>query len=342
MKTLLLFLLLCNLSYGQVLYDWTANTNPGWTSSNATNNTLSWQNSITTVSTSGFNAGTGNWYTYNNSQITNYTSPVYNFTGCSLSSFIQLTMQIDVNLENRFDWLYFQYSTNGGTTWTNPVAMSASTNGSNVNLSGYAPQTAWVNNNSNRNGWTGGLGLINLNYTIPNTANRFRFIFASDGTVNSYNIGINTYIYYADILDFTVNCVSFLPVTVLSFEGEKYDTHNLLTWDVEDEVDSEYYKVRTSTDGYTWSLVDSIKSKNLPKYQIAHPNPPNGYNYYRLEQIDLDGTTHIHDDLVAIDNRVSEEDIVSITNLLGQKIDDNYHGLILVTYRNGKIEKVYR
>ncbi len=339
MKTLLLILLLSTSCYSQVLYDWTNGVNPGWISSNTSNNTLSWQNSITTVSSSGFNTGTGNWYTYNNNQVTTYTSPVYNFTSCS--SNIQINITMDINLENRYDWLYFQYSSNGGTTWTNPTTPVIATNNSGVNLSAYPPQTAWINNTSNRNGWSGALGTITVNFSLPNLANRFRFIFATDPSVNTYGPGINTYIYYVDILDFTVSCIIPLPVTITSFKGENIDNYNKLYWSVEDEINCDYYKVESSIDGYNWKLVDSIKASNSSNYTIIDKNPNNNINYYKLTEVDLDGIINIYNKYTVIDNSINDE-IVSITNLLGQSINDDYKGLVLITYRNGKVKKIFR
>lgn len=342
MKTLIAFLLTTTSLFGQ-MYDWTTNVNPGWTASTSGNNSLSWQSSITTVSTSGFNSGTSSWYTYNNSQVNTYTSPIYDFTSCVSPSIVQVTLQMDINLENRYDWLYFQYSTNGGTTWINPQPNSAATNASGVNLSAYAPQTTWVNNNSNRNGWTGSVGAIAVTYTVPNTTNRFRFIFEADGTVNSYTIGFTTYVYYADLLDFTVNCVTPLPVELISFEGEVKDGTNVLVWNVGQEVDCDYYTVERSEDGYEWIVIgDVVLAAGKKEYNLNDNTFQNKINYYRLSQTDKNGTkTTYNKDIVILDNR-SDTKIIGVYDLLGQAVTEDYSGIVLFVYSDGKIEKRFQ
>jgi hypothetical protein len=311
MKNLLLTLLILPLfAAGQLPYSWTTGVNPGLTSSNPTNNTLSWQGSITTVSTSGFNNGTGSWYRYNNNQNTTYTSQVLNFTGCNTSSFVQVTVNLDVNMENNWDFLYFQYSTNNGTTWTT--------------LGTY----------------TGGLGAINPVYTVSNLTNRFRFLFTSDPTVNSYGNGANTFIYYADILGFNVICPTFLPVELISFKGFKETKGNRLVWEIESETNCDYYTIERSIDWINWQLIKTIDATGSNLYYIMDREFEPGINYYRLSQVDTDGMMVVYDP-VSIDNRESKLSVVSVTNTLGQSINEPYHGIVIFTYEDGSTEKKY-
>jgi hypothetical protein len=323
------------------MYTWGPGLNPAWNSSNLTNSTLGWQASINTVSTSGFNAGTGNWYTYNNSQITTYTSPLVPLTGCPTSSYLIVNLSLEINLENRYDWLYFQYSNDGGTTWVNPVAQSASTNASGVNLSGYSPLTTYANINSNRNGWTGNLGVINPSYTIPNTANRFRYIFASDPSVNSYTIGFTTYVYYADLLNFTVICPIFLPVELKSFEAYNISKGlNEAIWSVENEINSDYYLVERSENGIDWVKVEKTSSTGSSNYLIRDQSFNPVINYYRLSQFDTDGSRATYNELiVSVDNRLDKKEIISIHNLLGQPVHINTPGVIIIQYKDGSTER---
>lgn len=311
MKTLITIIFLIPfIGLGQLPYTWTFGVNPGWTSSNPSNTTLSWQGSINTVSTSGFNNGTGNWFRYANNQTTNYTSPTMDFTGCSTSSFISVTPSVDISLEANWDFLYFQYSTNNGATWT--------TLGT----------------------FTGGIGLLNPTYTISNTTNRFRFVFTSDPTVNTYTIGFNTYIYYADILGFSVTCPVFMPVELVSFKGTKGNT---LTWVVDSETNCDYYTIERSTNGTEWTEISEVNSVNANSYILKDNNFENVVNYYRLSQTDLNGfKTVYYDNVVSIDNRKKELKVISITNLLGQKVDESTTGLVIITYEDGSSIKEFR
>lgn len=310
MKKLLLTLLILPLfTVGQLPYSWITGVNPGWTSSNPSNNTLGWQGSITTVSTAGYNAGLG-FLRYNNNQSTTYTSGTMNLTGCGTSSFVQVTVNLDINLETNWDFLYFQYSTNNGATWT--------TIGT----------------------YTGNLGLINPVYTVSNTTNRFRFIFTSDPTVNSYSIGATTYVYFADILGFNVICPIFLPVELISFKGFNEIKGNRLVWEIESETNCDHYTLERSIDGINWQLINTIDATGSNVYYVMDTKYRNVINYYRLSQVDNDGMMVVYDPM-SIDNRESKLNVVSVTNALGQSINEPYRGIVIFTYEDGSTVKKY-
>ena len=307
MKTLITIICLIPLIGMAQMYTWGAGVNPAWTSSNMSNQTLSWQPTINTVSTSGFVSG--NWLRYANNQNTTYTSPTISLTGCATSSFISVTPNMEINLENGYDFLYFQYSTNNGTNW--------------INLGTY----------------TGNMGVINPTYIIPNTANRFRFVFTSDLTVNSYGNGANTFIYYADILGFVVTCPVFLPVELTSFTGTK---GNNLNWTVDSEINCSHYTLERSTNGTEWEVISIVPATGSGYYTVKDETFEKVINYYRLSQTDSDGTENVYDELVSIDNRTKVKTVVSNTNLLGQTVDEHATGLIIVTFSDGSSEKQYR
>lgn len=293
----------------QLPYSWIANINPGWTSSNPSNNTLAWQGSITTVSTAGWNAGMG-FLRYNNNQTTNYTSPTMNFTSCNTSSYVSVTVNLDINLETNFDFLYFQYSTDNGVTW--------------INLGAY----------------TGALGNITPNYIIPNSTNRFRFVFTSDPSVNSYSIGATTYVYFADILGFNITCPVFLPVDLVSFKGYKQSKSNKLVWYIDSENDCDYYTLERSINGKEWQIINTITAINSDAYVVYDDKFEEVINYYRLSQTDLNGTKLVYeDDLVSIDNRTGKLKVIAVTNLLGQTVNDNYSGIVIWLYEDGSTIK---
>lgn len=327
-------------SAAQLPYSWTTNVNPGWTSSNASINTLSWQAAFGAVSTSDINVTGGYSYLYNNSQVTAYTSPVYDFTSCSSSSFVQVSINLFVFLENRYDWLYFQYSTNAGASWVNPVAQSSANNLSGVNLSAYAPLTNWAGNASNRNGWTGNLGTISPLYLIPKTANRFRFIFASDVSGNS----IFGTVYSADILDFTVTCPVVLPTEIVSFEGSFSGNSNTISWESESETNNNFYTLeRYDAISDSWNTVVKVNSKGMGKYFYVDTKYETGItNYYRLQQTDLDGTTREAAPAISVDNTQENVEVTKIVNSLGQDIDNNTKGIVIIHYSNGTTHKTYR
>lgn len=343
----LIFVFVANISYSQLPYTWTSGVNPGWTSSNPSNNTLSFQSGCwNTVSTSNC-TGTGSWYTYNNNQITSYTSPIYNFT-CSTGN-LNVTINLSIFLNDRtgssyYDWLYFQYSTNGGMTWINPVILSAGSNGSGINMSAYSPLTTWTNNNSNRNGWTGNLGTFTVNYSIPSSPSmRFRFIFESDAIVNSQGVSI----YYADILDFTVSCPSPLPIELLEFYGHNENHYNILYWTTSTENNNDFFTLERSNNAIDWefvSYIDGSGTTNIPiKYSYKDYGMKKNMNYYRLSQTDFNGDKEYFG-IISIDNKTSDinKHLLKDINILGQEISPDTPGLHILMYSDGSIFKIYK
>lgn len=339
MKKLLLFLALAltDIVNAQLPYTWLTGVNPSWVSSNPSVNTLAFQTGCWQyVSTSDCIGNPSNWNTYNNSQVTTYLSPVYNFT--CLSTFkVDVSVNINVNLETRYDWLYFLYSLDGGVTWINPVAQSASTNGSSVNLSAYPPLTT-AGTNSNRNGWTGAV-TVNQTYNITQSATmRFKFIFESDGSVNTYNSGNN--IYYADIINVNASCSSILPIELVSFDGEKESCgQNVLLWKTASEINNEKFEIERSSDGITFIKIGEVLGKGtssqMTNYLFRDTDVSPSINYYRLKQIDYN-SDYTNSSIISIDNSCENSiKTLKITNLLGQEVDESYNGVIFI-YRSDK------
>lgn len=316
MKKILISLIISFISvftFSQVPYSWTTGVNPGWTSSNPSVNTLSWQSYLAAVSTSDTYAG--GTYFYNNNQTTTYTSPIRS-TLCPNTAFVNITFQLGINLENNYDFLRFQYSINGGTTWTT-----------------YGT-------------WTGNLGLINITLNLPESATaRFRFIFTSDVNVNSYGMGpFTTYAYYADIYSFNVQCITYLPVELTEFVGYN-KVQNILDWKTASESNNDYFTIDHSIDNENWTKIAEIDGNGSTTQESTYQHIVYNFrpvvNYYRLSQTDNDGTTKIYKS-VAIDNRGNNKEIVKVVNTLGQEVNDDTKGIVYIIYVDGTTSKIYR
>ena len=46
--------------------------------------------------------------------------------------------------------------------------------------------------------------------------------------------------------------------------------------------------------------------------------------------------------MISIDNRISDKIISSMVNLLGQEVNENYRGVVVVTYEDGSVEKIMK
>ena len=85
-----------------------------------------------------------------------------------------------------------------------------------------------------------------------------------------------------------------VPVELTSFEVQKINTNNILTWSTAQESNSAYYTVEHSKDGNNFDSIGLVtaagNSTSTRNYNYTDQNPPTGINYYRLKMVDLDNT----------------------------------------------------
>lgn len=93
------------------------------------------------------------------------------------------------------------------------------------------------------------------------------------------------------------NCDLVLPITLTDFYAKPNESSVELNWHVEKEENVNYYQIERSIDGLNFSLVSTINSisagagKFNLDYNTTDFNPKNGINYYRLVNVDNDGST---------------------------------------------------
>lgn len=293
-------------AFSQLPYSWTSGTDPGWTSSGP----LQWRPGCAVVTTN----CTG---TYTNNMNTTYTSPSID-ASCTNASTVSVTFTAYGNAEYTYDFMFIYYSTDNGVTWINPYGAGI--------------------------GWTGNFG-SNPGSTIPAivipTSNnlRFRFNFQSD---NSF-----TYPGYK-LTDFDVVCNVVLPVEIYSFTGKRTGSENQLNWITQSEKDNDYFDVEWSVnpEAEIWYGIGIVQSQGNSSekqtYGFVHTNPSAGKNYYRITQVDLDGTRRTYEELVVVDNTMKEIPVKEVVNLLGQPADENTPGIVIYVYEDGTKVKKYR
>ena len=90
---------------------------------------------------------------------------------------------------------------------------------------------------------------------------------------------------------------SSLPVTLLSFEGQRHPTANELQWRVNDERDLDHYALEASTDGRVWKGVATVSPRNITDltYSYSVTDLQTEHQLYRLRSTDFDGTSRISD-----------------------------------------------
>ncbi|MFD1001149.1 T9SS type A sorting domain-containing protein [Ohtaekwangia kribbensis] len=129
-----------------------------------------------------------------------------------------------------------------------------------------------------------------------------------------------------------------LPVTLLSFTGKKNSENQVeLRWATANELNSDYFLIERSKNGKYFESIGSVKaagtSTQRHDYTYTDALPFAGSSYYRLRQVDFDGTSMysklcyiggVEDALVVHPNPTT--DFV--------EIESNGHGIASVTVRN--------
>jgi uncharacterized repeat protein (TIGR01451 family) len=86
-----------------------------------------------------------------------------------------------------------------------------------------------------------------------------------------------------------------LPVSWLSFTAEKQNNNVLLKWQTSIESNSAQFVVEYSADGNNFTAIGTIaaagNSNSVRNYSFVHTQPRNGNNFYRVRQVDIDGST---------------------------------------------------
>jgi hypothetical protein len=300
---------MCLAAFSQLPYSWIPNVDPGWTTPDG--GPLVWRPGCAAVTTNCSGQ-------YGNSLNSSYVSPVINAI-CGTSSTIGVTFTVYGNIESGQDFLYFEYSLTDGSNWINPY-------GAGVGLTGnFGPAP----------GTTISPIILNVTSNI-----RFRFTFQSNGSVNSSGIKIT---------DFDVVCNVVLPIDLISFTGKRIKNENMLSWTTLSEKDNAYFDIEWSvTPEYdAWTSVLKLNafgegdSQVERAYSGIHSDPVAGKtNYYRIIQVDKDGTRKTFNHLVSIDNAVKANPAREVVNMLGQIVPEDTPGFVIYIYEDGtKIKK---
>lgn len=276
----------------------------------------------------------------NKTKITNSSSisgsgQIYG-TVAGYSSATSVTLNIGTNGDNTSGCYFSSNASNGG------LDLFGKQSGSNtLTINGY--YTSFLST----------VGTGNNNSVYFNNANGGTFAIINSGNPNSYNNNVtktNTTSAPAFTTPttptYTGTCASavVLPIELLYFNGYSKNEYNLLVWSTATENNNDYFTLEKSTDGLSFKSIGVIKGSGNSSFKIDYNfkdrDIEDVINYYVLKQTDINGN-YSYSDIISIDNRV-DKTIVSTFNFLGQEVNDNYKGLVIVVYDDGTIEKIFK
>lgn len=117
---------------------------------------------------------------------------------------------------------------------------------------------------------------------------RNNYIYAIQGNRNPF---VDQPSYVNDLWE---TCLTVAPVTLSNWTATLKQSGILLEWSTLSELNNNYFLVERSHNGRDFQPLFEVKgetsSKEEKQYQFLDDSPIAGPNYYRLKQVDLDGT----------------------------------------------------
>lgn len=105
---------------------------------------------------------------------------------------------------------------------------------------------------------------------------------------------------------------SVLPVGLSSWTAKVQGNGVQLNWTTASETNNSHFLLAQSTDGINFTVIANVAAKgNGTKYNHTDFSPGNGVNYYRLTQVDNDGTK-VTFDAIAVNFSLSGKDAVNV------------------------------
>ncbi len=90
-----------------------------------------------------------------------------------------------------------------------------------------------------------------------------------------------------------------LPVTLVNFEAHCENEKVIIKWTTQSEINNDYFIVEKSYDAQVYfdlAIVSGAGNSNVPQnYFVEDENLSDASVYYRLKQVDFDGTTSYHE-----------------------------------------------
>lgn len=139
-------------------------------------------------------------------------------------------------------------------------------------------------------------------------------VLTANQSITDFKLGFDDGISKIQVDDFLIRDISgALPVTLLSFTAKPEGDRVQLAWATTSERDADRFVVERSADLGEYVSVGEVAAKGTTDvrqyYGLTDANPMPGTNYYRLRQIDLDGTPHTFKPVSAV---IRSDEVVAV------------------------------
>lgn len=117
-----------------------------------------------------------------------------------------------------------------------------------------------------------------------------------------------------------------LPVVLDQFEVDNQESQVILNWTTQSEHNNAGFQIQRSVDGVTWDKIGFAQGQGnaaiYHNYQFIDTRPLTGQSFYRLRQLDFDGSEDISK-VVAINRQVEQLSFTLAPNPFDQVINLN-------------------
>ncbi len=191
----------------------------------------------------------------------------------------ELKFKSQWDIEENWDYGQVQISTDG-TNWTPLVGIYTNDGTGSFQPNGQpvydGVQAAWVEES------------IDL-FDYVGSSVKLRFALYSDSYVEEDG-------WYID--DIEVVTYSVVPVELTSFTASSSESGIVLNWSTATEINNHGFEIQKSNDKKNWKVAGFVEgngsSTNMNQYSYIDSSPANGRNYYRIKQLDYNGTFEIY------------------------------------------------
>ncbi len=178
--------------------------------------------------------------------------------------------------------------------------IASSTN--SASFSGEQPVTWWINNSGSTQSYMAPDGSIQ---TVANDKSDvwvensivFNEMNPATGSVSLTDLKLNYIDGFGTITfdNFSFSAESGLPIELANFDVTIVQNAPLLSFTTATERNNDYFSIERSNDGATFSEIGRVTGSGTTiekqDYTYTDAQPLKGINYYRLKQVDFDGTS---------------------------------------------------
>jgi len=131
-----------------------------------------------------------------------------------------------------------------------------------------------------------------------------------------------------------------VPVELTTFSAKAHNQHVLLHWQTASETNNKGFHIERSSTGKEWKTIGFVNGQGttveVQDYNFRDEQPLSGANYYRLRQVDFDGSKH-YSDVVQVSLKTTAislspnpvTDLLQVTNGEGRAIIYDLSGKVV-------------